>query len=82
MVQRSELSLPQRIIDAVLQIDSSPVHIRQVLHYPGCSMTQPLEVMCTDEEDVGLPFFKARIGPRGGVVEQCPECGAKREFLD
>lgn len=69
-----------RIKDTLLQIDSNPLHIEQVLHYRGCSRTQPLEVMCA-EEDVGLPFFRACIGSRGGVVEQCPECGAKREFF-
>lgn len=82
MVQKSELSLYQRIIDAVLQTDSNPEHISQVLHYRGCSMTQPLEVMCAPEEDVGLSLFQPLTGSRGGVVKQCPECGAKREFFD
>lgn len=82
MVSEIKPSLYQRIIDTVLQRDSDPRHIRQVLHYQGCSMTQPLEVMCAGEENVGLPLYAALIGPRGGVVKQCPECRAKREFLD
>lgn len=81
MVFETEPSLLQRIQDAVLQRDSDPSHIRQVLHYRGCSMTQPLEMM-PDETPDTFPFFVPLEGVHGGIIERCPECGAKGEIVN
>lgn len=79
MVLEIEPSLLKRIQDAVLQRDSDPRHIRRVLHYRGCSMTHPLEVMPDVSADT-FPFFVPQEGVNGGIIERCPECGAKGEI--
>ncbi|MBI3955542.1 hypothetical protein HY338_03790 [Candidatus Gottesmanbacteria bacterium] len=79
MILEIEPSLSQRIRDAVLQIDSDPKNIRRLLHYRGCSTTQPLEVMPDASADT-FPFFVPQEGVKGGIIKRCPECGAKGEI--
>ena len=74
-------SLLQRFTDVLYQRDSNPRHIRHVLHRKGCSMTQPLEVMLDATADT-FPFFVPQEGVNGGIIERCPECGAKGEIVN
>lgn len=65
-----------RFIDGICATDSVPAHIGHVFHYRGCSRNRPLEIV----PDEGEILFVPRRGINGGVIERCPECGAKGEL--
>lgn len=69
-------AVASRFADVFRATDSVPAHIGHVFHYRGCSRGRPLEIV-PDEREI---LFVPRRGINGGVIERCPECGAKGEL--
>lgn len=80
MLERSNIlqEIKNRILNGVDATDSNPSHVAAILHYRGCSRALSLEVVASEDEVLG---FVAQRGVRGGIIEQCPECGAKGEIV-